>query len=266
MAPRRRARRSRRSKQPPANDGSLEGQIRWLPLLVFAISLFVFLPAVGNDFVNWDDDRNFLDNSSYRGLSFENLKWMFTTFHLGHYHPLTWFTLGLDYVLWGMNPSGYHLTNALLHAATSWLVYLVVLQLLQLARREEEPTPALLFSATLGALIFAIHPLRVESVAWVSERRDVLSGLFYVGSVLLYLRGRLWTSVGVFAAALLSKVIVAGLPIVLLALDVYPLRRKFDLSLLWSKIPYRGMHFTPDYPTSCGWPVRLPRRCWTISE
>ena len=238
MAARRRARRSRRSKQPPANDGSFEGQTRWLPILVFAISLFVFLPTVGNDFVNWDDDRNFLDNSSYRGLSFENLKWMFTTFHLGHYHPLTWLTLGLDYVFWGMNPSGYHLTNAVLHAATSWLVYLVIVQLLQLARREEEPTPALLFSAALGALLFAIHPLRVESVAWASERRDVLSGLFYVGSALLYLRGRLWASVGVFAAALLSKVMVASLPIVLLVLDIYPLRRKFDLGLLWSKIPY----------------------------
>ena len=241
MAARRRARRSRRSKQPPANDGAFEGQTRWLPILVFAISLFVFLPAVGNDFVNWDDNRNFLDNSSYRGLSFENLKWMFTTFHLGHYHPLTWLTLGLDYVLWGMNPSGYHLTNAVLHAATSWLVYLVIVELLQLAKCEEERTPALLFSAALGALLFAIHPLRVESVAWASERRDVLSGLFYVGSALLYLRGRLWASVGVFAAALLSKVMVASLPIVLLVLDVYPLRRKLDLSLLWSKIPYFGL-------------------------
>ncbi len=241
MAARRRARRSRRSKQPPAHDGSLERQGRWLPILVFAISLFVFLPTVGNDFVNWDDDRNFLDNPSYRGLSFENLKWMFTTFHLGHYHPLTWLTLGLDYAVWGMNPGGYHLTNALLHAATSWLVYLVVLRLLQMLRGKEEPTPALLFSAALGALLFAIHPLRVESVAWASERRDVLSGLFYVGSVLLYLRGRLWASVGVFAAALLSKVMVASLPIVLLVLDVYPLRRKLNFSLLWSKIPYLGL-------------------------
>ena len=241
MAARRRARRSRRSKQPPANDGSFERQSRWLPILVFTISLFIFLPTVGNDFVNWDDDRNFLDNPSYRGLSFENLKWMFTTFHLGHYHPLTWLTLGLDYVLWGMNPGGYHFTNALLHAATSWLVYLVVLRLLQMLRGKEEPTPALLFSAALGALLFAIHPLRVESVAWASERRDVLSGLFYVGSVLLYLRGRLWASVGVFAAALLSKVMVASLPIVLLVLDVYPLRRKLNFSLLWSKIPYLGL-------------------------
>ena len=108
-------------------------------------------------------------------------------------------------------------------------------------RGKEEPTPALLFSAALGALLCAIHPLRVESVAWASERRDVLSGLFYVGSVLLYLRGRLWASVGVFAAALRSKVMVASLPIVLLVLDVYPLRRKLNFSLLWSKIPYLGL-------------------------
>ena len=93
-------------------------------------------------------------------------------------------------------------------------------------------------AAAFGALWFALHPLRVESVVWVSERRDVLSGLFAVASVWLYLRGRKAASVGVFVAALLSKVIVAVVPVVLLALDFYPLRRKFDRRLLTEKLLY----------------------------
>jgi tetratricopeptide (TPR) repeat protein len=209
-----------------------------LPWIVFAVSLFVFLAAAGNDFVNWDDDRNFLENPSYRGLSFDNLWWMFTNFHLGHYHPLTWLTLGIDHFLWGMNPAGYHFTNVLLHALTAVLVYHLILLLLQLGFHKEWAPPGLKMGAVLGALLFAIHPLRVESVAWVSERRDVLSGLFYVATLLLYLRGRLLASLAAFAAALLSKVIVATLPIVLLVLDWYPLRRRWNWRLALEKVPF----------------------------
>ena len=216
----------------------MEQRTRWLPWVVLGLTLFVFLPAVGNDFINWDDDRNFLENTRYRGLAPENLQWMFTTFHLGHYHPLTWLSLGFDYILWEMNPAGYHFTNVVLHAATALLVYFLILHLLRLAAKAEEETAELRFAAAFGALLFAIHPLRVESVAWVSERRDVLSGLFYVGAALLYLRGRLAASVGLFAAALMSKVIVAGLPVALLLVDIYPLRKKPSFALLLNKIPY----------------------------
>ena len=209
-----------------------------LGVICFAITLFVFLPALGNDFVNWDDDRNFLENPHYRGLSLDKLRWMFTTFHLGHYHPLTWLTLGVDYAVWGMNPVGYHATNVLLHALTTLLVYFLILRLLLLARREEDETPAIRLAAAFGALWFALHPLRVESVVWVSERRDVLSGFFAVASVLFYLRGKKAASAAVFVAALLSKIIVAVVPVVLLALDFYPLRRKLDRRLLIEKIPY----------------------------
>ena len=237
-AKRRRPKRHQEEEEEQAAASRMEQRTRWLGWVVVGLTLFVFLPAVGHDFVNWDDDRNFLENSRYRGLEPENLQWMFTTFHLGHYHPLTWLSLGLDYVLWEMNPAGYHFSNIVLHAATALLVYFLILRLLRLAARAEEETAELRFSAAFGALLFAIHPLRVESVAWVSERRDVLSGLFYVGAALLYLRGRLAASVGVFAAALLSKVIVATLPIALLMLDVYPLRRKLGFGLLRNKIPY----------------------------
>ncbi len=232
----------RRKPQPSKEGGSAQRALRvrsrQLPWIVFAVSLFVFLAAIGNDFVNWDDDRNFLTNTSYRGLSFDHLWWMFTNFHLGHFHPLTWLTLGVDYTLWGMNPAGYHFTNILLHALTAVLVYHLILLLLQLAFHKQWAPPGLKIGAVLGALVFAIHPLRVESVAWVSERRDVLSGLLYVATLLLYLRGRLLAALAAFTAALLSKVIVVSLPLVLLVLDWYPLRRRWSWRLALEKVPF----------------------------
>jgi protein O-mannosyl-transferase len=233
----------RRRKPQPSKEGTgaqrpLRVRTRQLPWIVFGVSLFVFLAAIGNGFVNWDDDRNFLTNTAYRGLSFDHVWWMFTNFHLGHFHPLTWLTLGLDYTLWGMNPAGYHFTNILLHALTAVLVYYLILLLLQLGFHREWAPPGLKMGAVLGALVFAIHPLRVESVAWVSERRDVLSGLLYVATLLLYLRGRLVASLLTFAAALLSKVIVVSLPIVLLVLDWYPLRRRWSWRMALEKVPF----------------------------
>src|SRR3989442_3546042 len=159
---------------------------------------------------------------------------MWTT-RLGHYIPLTWMTLGLDYLLWGLNPVGYHLTSLLLHAANAVVFFFIVRRLLTRAL----PSPsergyALTVSAGVASLVFAIHPLRVESVAWVTERRDVLSGLFYLLTILVYLRayargapGRrsYWLSVTLFGCALLSKSMAVSLPVVLLILDVYPLQR-----------------------------------------
>src|SRR5712692_7544996 len=207
----------------------------WLvPVLIALVTFAVFLPALQNQFVDWDDAANFLDNPHYRGLGWTHLRWMWTT-HLGHWIPLTWMTLGLDYLLWGMNPLGYHLTNLLLHAANAVVFFFVVRRILTRALPSpSERGHALAVSAGFAALVFAIHPLRVESVAWVTERRDVLSGLFYVLTIVMYLRacergtrgrGWYWLSVAVFVCALLSKSMVVNLPVVLLILDVYPLRR-----------------------------------------
>ena len=159
---------------------------------------------------------------------------MFTTFHMGHYIPLTWMTFGLDYLLWGLTPSGYHLTNILFHSATALACYCLSFRLLRAALQEVAESD-LRIGAALAALLFAVHPLRAESVAWITERRDVVSGLFYVLSVIAYLKAVdgtdrvrprwYWTSVGLFAGGLLSKSIVVSLPVVLLALDVYPLHR-----------------------------------------
>src|SRR5881396_688558 len=238
-------------KARPPEDGSTVPAsaprwIQWLvPLLVALVTLAAFLPTLQNQFVNWDDDKNFLDNPHYRGLAGTHLRWMWTTFHIGHYAPLTWMTLGLDYLLWGMNPLGYHLTSLLLHAANAVVFFFVVRRILTRAL----PSPsergyALAVSAGVAALGFAIHPLRVESVAWVTERRDVLSGLFYLSAILIYLRacergargrGWYWLSVAVFGCALLSKSMVVNLPVVLLILDVYPLRRLGGFVGWWSE-------------------------------
>lgn len=207
--------------------------VSWVaPVTVLAVTAIAFLPALQGSFLTWDDDRNFVTNTAYRGLGPDQLHWMWTTFHMGHYVPLTWMTLGLDYVLWGMNPHGYHLTNLALHCAAAAALYAVARQLLAAgvpgASRER-----LAIAAAAGALLWSVHPLRVESVAWVTERRDVLSALLAFASVGMYLRsigpGRrvAWyvAAVVAFAAALLAKASVMPIPVALLALNVYPLRR-----------------------------------------
>jgi tetratricopeptide (TPR) repeat protein len=201
-----------------------------LPLAVGALTAACFLPALRNDFVLWDDDLNITDNPRYRGLSLAHLRWMFTTFHGGHYQPLSWLTLAVDHALWGMDASGYHLTSLLLHAATAAAVYSLLLAVLDRGRAWTACV-----AAAAGALFYALHPLRVESVAWVTERRDVLSGLFFVVTLVAYLRmqqadgaaRRRWlaASLAAFTLSLLSKAWGMTLPVVLLALDVHPLRR-----------------------------------------
>src|SRR5216117_2057255 len=228
-----------------------ERWLRWLvPVVIALITCAAFLPTLQNQFVNLDDNDNFLDNPHYRGLAWTHLRWMWTT-HQGHYIPLTWMTLGLDYLLWGLNPVGYHLTSLLLHAANAVVFFFVVRRILTRALPSLSGRGhALTVSAGFAALVFAIHPLRVESVAWVTERRDVLSGLFYLLTLLMYLRacergapGRrsYWLSVALFGCALLSKSMAVSLPVVLLILEVYPLRR-LGGSLGWSRASARRVY------------------------
>ncbi|MBI4637484.1 MAG: tetratricopeptide repeat protein [Candidatus Rokubacteria bacterium] len=205
-----------------------------IPLAIALLTLVVFAPALSNGFVDWDDDRNFLLNPAYRGLGWAELRWMLTTVLMGHWIPLTWLTLGLDYAVWGMNPLGYHLTSLLLHAANGALFYALARRLLILGMPGLDG-PALSAGAATAALFFALHPLRAESVAWVTERRDVLSGLFFLLALLGYLgaqeaegparRRLLAGSLVAYAAALMSKSIVMTLPLVLVLIDVYPLGR-----------------------------------------
>src|SRR5215470_13919431 len=212
-----------------------------LPAGIALATLLAFWPVVPGEF-NWDDQASLVTNPHYRGLAWPQLRWMFTTTIMGHYVPLTWVSLGLNYVVGGMDPRGYHLTSLLLHATNATLVYVIAKRLLLAARLGAgaafagPPGPGVLAGgAAVAALLFALHPQRVEPVAWISDRGTVLCGTFYLLAVLAYLRagataplrGRWWgcASLVAFAAALLSKGMAMSLPITLLVLDVYPLRR-----------------------------------------
>jgi len=237
-------------------------------MAVFLATLAAFWPSLGNGFIeNWDDDTNLLLNPHIRDLGWENLRWMLSAVHNSHYHPLTWLSYALDYSLWGMNPAGFHATSLLLHAANALLFYCLSLRLLKASGLSGERDLPL--AAGLCALLFGIHPLRVESVAWASERRDVLSGFFYLLTLLAYLRAeaRVLTPIGncigrhglraqkapgerpallalslaCYASSLLSKAIGVSLPAVLLLLDLYPLRRLPPRPREWLRGPLRGV-------------------------
>jgi tetratricopeptide (TPR) repeat protein len=206
---------------------------RLLPVLVPLAVLAAFWPTLGADFVNWDDDANFLNNPHFRGLGWRNLRWMLTTFHMSNYQPLSWLFTCLEYSLWGMHPLGYHATSLALHALNAVLFYLVTVRLLRLAAPQSDGAKSSI-AAAFAALFFALHPLRVEPVAWLSGQHDLLASAFYLLAVLCHLRAcsdearrRRWLSgcVALFAAAMLSKVNGITLPIALLLLDFYPLRR-----------------------------------------
>jgi hypothetical protein len=225
---------------------------RFFPALVALITFVVFLPALQNDWVNWDDTENFLENPLYRGLGWTQLKWMWTTQLLRHYIPLSWMTLGLDYKLWGMNPFGYHLSNVLLHTANAVVFYFLAVAIFKITIPAGAPS-AIAWGALFTALLFAVHPLRVESVAWITERRDVLAGLFYLLAILAYvhayrpgrpiLRKYYWLCLASFVLALLAKETVVTLPALLLLLDFYPLHRLPASPRRWMERQFRGPWF-----------------------
>ena len=206
-----------------------------LPAVLVAVVIACFSPVLWNGFVNWDDLSWFTRNPNYRGLSLSHLRWMFTTFYMGHYQPLTWISHALVYSLYGEDPGAYHGASLLLHAVNAVLVFFLIAALLR--RGWPADPPALRVAAAVGALVFAIHPLRVEPVAWAAARQDVLCTVFLLGALLAYLRmaaaqvvgrsGRAWYAVSVacFALSLLAKATGIMLPVALLILDAYPLRR-----------------------------------------
>ncbi len=233
------------------------GRLGLVPSLVFLITGAAFLPALRGDFLNWDDSINFVANPHFRGLGWAQIKWMFSATLMGHYIPVTWLSFGLNYALGGMSPWGYHAGNLILHAANATLVYLIARRLLAAARdggsQRGHAGGSVVGAGAFAALVWGVHPLRVESVAWITERRDVLCGLFFLLAVLAYLKGLerggdlrpTWRalSLAAFATALLSKAAAMPLPAVLLLLDLYPLRRR-DVGwrrLALEKLPYAAL-------------------------
>jgi len=218
-----------------------------LPIAVVAIAAFVaFLPALSNGFQNiWDDNENITQNGFFRGLDAEHFRWFFTSNRLGHWQPLSWFSLAVDHAIWGLDPFGYHLTNLVLHACNAALFFLLSRAALRAAG---SPFADDVFPSLFAALLFAVHPLRVESVAWVTERRDVLSTAFLLLTLLAWFKRHetgerrfFFLALLAFALSLMSKAWGITLPAVLFVLDAYPfrrVRRGSIVKLVVEKVPF----------------------------
>ena len=235
-------------------------------LALVAVVFGVFFRTLESGFLRWDDDINVFENPHVQGLTAENLRWMFTDFEQAiRYKPLSWLAWAAVHEVFGLNPFGYHLANVLLHCANAVLVFLLIRRLLQFSsgsiRREEAPSdkrnesqslltsaPTMDACAALGALLWAVHPLRVEPVAWVTGLPYGLALLFALVATLLYLRANspdadagarrrdYWLSVGAFGLAVLSYPIVLGFVAALVALDFYPLRRLDAANTSWAPV------------------------------
>jgi len=199
---------------------------RVIGLLLALATLLAYLPATHYSFINFDDDDYVTQNQVVqKGLTWEGVKWAFTTWHASNWHPVTWLSHMADCQLFHLNPGGHHFVNVLFHAANATLLFLLLMCL----------TTALWPSAFVAAL-FAWHPMHVESVAWISERKDVLSTFFALLALLAYVRfarenhrGSFWLTLIFLALGLMSKPMVVTLPFIMLLLDYWPLQRLQDL-------------------------------------
>jgi Tfp pilus assembly protein PilF len=216
-----------------------------------ALTLVVFAPSRHFGFLSWDDPSYVTENAHVlEGLTWRGVVWAFTTGEAANWHPLTWLSHMVDVQLFGLNGGRHHLTNVLLHVANVLLLFGALCQLSLTRRRggaERSGTDRSTWQCALIAALFAVHPLHVESVAWISERKDVLStffGLLAVWSYVRYVRDAGWRTyglaLGLFACSLLAKPMLVTLPLVLLLLDMWPLERlaKGARALVVEKLPF----------------------------
>jgi len=203
------------------------------------LTILAYWPSLGNHFTNWDDTEAILWNPHIRALTPHNLHWMWTTFHLGNWIPLTWLSLALDYRVGKLDPWVYHLDNLFWHCLNTLLVFFLGVRLLKLAVKIGPPEGKgreewVVWAAFLTALLFGLHPIHVESVAWATERKDLLYAFFFLLSLWVYLdyasgpmpkAGKLTACLGLFLAALGAKPMAVTLPVVFLIVDAWPLGR-----------------------------------------
>ena len=226
-------------------------KIKILALVITLLTVVVFLPALQNDFVNWDDPCYVYENQNIRTIDLALFKWMFAGFDCANWHPLTWLSHAIDYAVWGPAPMGHHLTNIVLHGLNTFLVVLLIIRLMLIARPGNEGLP--LTAAVVTGFLFGLHPLHVESVVWISERKDLLCAFFFLLSILSYLKYVHLSSqkkdyifsLLFFVLALMSKPMAVTLPVVLIILDIYPLERlslkrvfSTDSGVLVEKVPF----------------------------
>ncbi len=156
--------------------------------LTAVAAFIIYLPALKNGFVDWDDNIYIYQNQMITNFNMEFIKWSFTNFAAFNWHPLTWMSHALDYAVWGLNPMGHHLTSIIFHGIDTFLVTLLAIRLLEIGKGVLKTDNSILFAGIIAGLLFGLHPLHVESAAWVSERKDVLSACFFLLSLLSYLR------------------------------------------------------------------------------
>ena len=198
-----------------------------LALLLVLLTAAVFWPIVGHEFIDYDDDVYVTANRDVQaGLTGKSVSWAFSTLYNANWHPLTWLSHMLDYRLYGLRPGGHHLTSLLLHLANVVLLFLVLVRMTGSAWR-----------SGFVAALFGIHPLHIESVAWIAERKDVLSTLFWLLTMWAYARyaerpdlKRYLPILVFFALGLMAKPMLVTLPLVLLLLDFWPLKRLSPVS------------------------------------
>ena len=212
---------------------------RLVALLLALVTLLVYAPVSQYAFLNYDDDEYVTNNRMVeKGLTIAGVKWAFTAFAAGNWHPLTWVSHMLDCEIFNLDPGAHHLISALFHAVNSALLFVLLWRLTGKPR-----------AAAFVAALFAWHPLHVESVAWISERKDVLSTFFALLSLLnygKYVQEKHWPGYGLallfFVLGLLAKPMLVTLPCVLLLLDYWPLKRfslnAFPWRLLFEKTPF----------------------------
>ncbi|MDH5365662.1 MAG: tetratricopeptide repeat protein [Cyclobacteriaceae bacterium] len=205
----------------------------WFLLTILAIVALVLFRVCNNDFTNWDDDLYVLNNESIKNISIENIKIFFTSFQVGLYTPLTLLSYAVDYKVYQLNPFGYHLTNLVIHLLNSALVFVLILKIV--GNR---------WSATIVTLLFAIHPLNVETVAWISSRKDLLFSFFYLSGLIWYINyltsknvKLLYLTFLMFVFSSLSKPTALTFPAVLIVLDYY-YYNKITLNFFLNKIHY----------------------------
>jgi tetratricopeptide (TPR) repeat protein len=216
-----------------------------IPVVIVLATVVAFEPMRHNEFIDYDDDLYVTENPHViAGLTVESVVWAFTTRHATNWHPLTWLSHMLDCQMFGVEPFWHHLTSLMFHIASTLLLFYLLRKM----------TGAVWRSAFVAAA-FALHPLHVESVAWVAERKDVLSGLFWMLTILAYMRyveqpriGRYLLVILFFSLGLMAKPMLVTLPFVLLLLDYWPLRR-----LRWARQSSRGSLSESESVT----PVRL---------
>jgi protein O-mannosyl-transferase len=228
-----------------------------LSVAVSIITFLVYLPALKNNFLEWDDPTYVTENVNIRSFNLALLRWSFLDFYASNWHPLTWISHAADYLVWGLNPLGHHLTNNIIHSVNTALVVLLIIRLLEMWKDQLQRQGLkyigtvhddlkIWISAGVTGLLFGLHPLHVESVAWIAERKDLLCAMFFLLSIMMYLRyvraiadetvlrkstlsflTNKWYLVSVvfFVLSLLSKPMAVSLPAVLLILDWYPLQR-----------------------------------------